>query len=435
MPAGKSVKIAEGEEVDCLDKDGIWCSAIVKSVDRRKRTALVGYCGWGCEWDEWVSLSADRLAPLYTYSSASLCWVHLPRVNKWPGRVSIRRPAPGHVHAQHCLRAERKICVELFSPLRNLPATAFWIDVDCVSSFKEDAKDANRYVTALKKALEEAEASRLPALSLSFAEGTLLHVDTLMDADGKVRLRGSHADGGDARGAGASGVKRKRLSQRDEWERFVLEERNSIRYFGVRKVPREGRRLVNAIAPSAQGAAPPPPGAFLWRAFVCDEEEEYLLGDFEMADQGARVHDECAFSLRGRAARLNFPVDFEARREPTPREVEAARFVLGIGSGKGRRRRATDEGVLAVMRSIWSAGAVRVAAPPLERDQEDLAERARRLYEIWTQPHLFEAAGQRQAPREPSAEAKSIAAHALRVGSATGDAAGLSEWLYDEVGE
>eukprot|EP00968_Pinguiococcus_pyrenoidosus_P020812 scaffold2544_cov245-Pinguiococcus_pyrenoidosus.AAC.11 len=79
--------IRAGDLVDCLDADLIWSLGKVKEINRGRGEAQVGYYGWGAEWDEWISLSASRLAPPTTYSSSSLCFVKLPRGPTWPAKV------------------------------------------------------------------------------------------------------------------------------------------------------------------------------------------------------------------------------------------------------------------------------------------------------------------------------------------------------------
>lgn len=53
----------------------------------------IKYDGWGDEYNQWIPVSADRLAPLHMYTLVKKCWAKL---NKWPWWPAfVRVPASG----------------------------------------------------------------------------------------------------------------------------------------------------------------------------------------------------------------------------------------------------------------------------------------------------------------------------------------------------
>jgi hypothetical protein len=68
-------------------------------------------------YNEWVSLSANRLVNVHTYSMVSKCWVKINQSPYWPALISVRRPKPGSERAREALMAEDNIYLRaLFSP-------------------------------------------------------------------------------------------------------------------------------------------------------------------------------------------------------------------------------------------------------------------------------------------------------------------------------
>uniref|UniRef100_A0A6U0U3Y7 PWWP domain-containing protein n=1 Tax=Pinguiococcus pyrenoidosus TaxID=172671 RepID=A0A6U0U3Y7_9STRA len=351
--------IRAGDLVDCLDADLIWSLGRVKEINRGRGEAQVGYYGWGAEWDEWISLSASRLAPPTTYSSSSLCFVKLPRGPTWPAKVYIRRPQPGSDHAKSCLRQEPKILVELFSPPKKYPSEPFWHEVAHVRSFSGDFEsDAARSMrTAGRNAMAEARESNLPALRLHFEKGTLLALDSLLDANGQLPPRGSLEVS-----QGRKGGKRKRE---------IADPEGQPRFFGVEQqaVRCSDSSLYDALAVDAGEAseADPPALRTLWRAFHRDGRKEYSFGVFEDPEHAARIRDECVWLMQC-SARLNYPAEFACRPTPTRAVSEdtAAYFLVDGGQEQRTKKARRDDANLVVQKlcgQIWRRGSVRIYDP------------------------------------------------------------------------
>jgi hypothetical protein len=104
----------------------IWLPALLTAV--LSHVLLVG-AHRPANFNEWVSLSANRLADVHTHSMVSKCWVKINQFPYWPALVSVRRPNPGSERAREALMAEENIFLNrLFSP----PAKAMvkWMNVE-----------------------------------------------------------------------------------------------------------------------------------------------------------------------------------------------------------------------------------------------------------------------------------------------------------------
>lgn len=51
------------------------------------RQVEIKYDGWGDEYNQWIPVSADRLAPLHTYTLVKKCWAKLTKWPWWPAFV------------------------------------------------------------------------------------------------------------------------------------------------------------------------------------------------------------------------------------------------------------------------------------------------------------------------------------------------------------
>jgi len=53
-----------GDKIDCTDTQNKWMVARIQAIDTSKQECHVNYVGWPHKWDEWISLTSDRLGPL-----------------------------------------------------------------------------------------------------------------------------------------------------------------------------------------------------------------------------------------------------------------------------------------------------------------------------------------------------------------------------------
>lgn len=63
--------------VDVRDTEGIWCSAVVKSIIKmdKNKSLLVHYIGWSNFYDELIEIGSQRLATYRFYTGRT----RLPR--------------------------------------------------------------------------------------------------------------------------------------------------------------------------------------------------------------------------------------------------------------------------------------------------------------------------------------------------------------------
>ena len=80
VPPSSSVMVdwADGDEVDILDTSLEWCRGVVVAANKEKKSLLVHYHGWSCQWDEWVPVSSERIAPPLSNVSNQLYTLPLP---------------------------------------------------------------------------------------------------------------------------------------------------------------------------------------------------------------------------------------------------------------------------------------------------------------------------------------------------------------------
>ncbi|CAD8075419.1 unnamed protein product [Paramecium primaurelia] len=59
--------LAINQKVDIMDQQFIWCVATIKQIG--KKELFIHYDGWGKEYDEFIPLQSNRIAPLGLYTS------------------------------------------------------------------------------------------------------------------------------------------------------------------------------------------------------------------------------------------------------------------------------------------------------------------------------------------------------------------------------
>ncbi len=123
----------EGGRIDILDQEKIWSSGIITSVRHLTESAIVEvrYDGWdSSSWNERLSSSSERLAPIYTYTARLRCLVRLLQrkssskyrggnshlSNLWPCTIHIRMADKEDPTALQNLSIENKIFVEPSRP-------------------------------------------------------------------------------------------------------------------------------------------------------------------------------------------------------------------------------------------------------------------------------------------------------------------------------
>jgi hypothetical protein len=82
-----------------LDDEGIWNTGMIvdvgKEADEDEDKVEIKYDGWGDDYNQWVSVAAQRLAPLHTYTIVKKCWAKLTKWPWWPAFVRPSRIAWG----------------------------------------------------------------------------------------------------------------------------------------------------------------------------------------------------------------------------------------------------------------------------------------------------------------------------------------------------
>ncbi|GLD97550.1 hypothetical protein PINS_up006240 [Pythium insidiosum] len=125
-----------GLRVDILDSEGIWNTGRIVDVSREEDDMVeVKYDGWGDEYNEWVPLAANRLAPLHMYTMVKKCWAKLNKWPWWPAFVVLR--APTRKSAADALEEETKLYVEFFDSFDEDKRSRCWMQKKNVASFQE----------------------------------------------------------------------------------------------------------------------------------------------------------------------------------------------------------------------------------------------------------------------------------------------------------
>lgn len=161
---------SEGSRIDILDQEQIWSSGIITSVRQLTTSTIVEvrYDGWdSSSWNEQLSLTSDRLAPIYTHTARLRCLVRLfqrkskknyPKNrgggggngssgsgnggNHWPCVLYIRMADNGNSRALFDLSIENKVFVEPSRPdllplyiQKEWMNGGLWIEIDKVDTW------------------------------------------------------------------------------------------------------------------------------------------------------------------------------------------------------------------------------------------------------------------------------------------------------------
>ncbi|KAF1782944.1 PWWP domain [Phytophthora cactorum] len=118
----KWVKTINGRNV--LDDEGIWNTGVIvdvgKEADEDEDKVEVKYDGWGDEYNQWIDVATQRLAPLHTYTIVKKCWAKLTKWPWWPAFVREHwQEFPKFVEGTQ--RAKAGTSPLLFSGLGTLP--------------------------------------------------------------------------------------------------------------------------------------------------------------------------------------------------------------------------------------------------------------------------------------------------------------------------
>lgn len=72
-----------------LDDEGIWNTGVIVDVGKEEDEDKVEikYDGWGEDYNQWVGVATQRLAPLHTYTIVKKCWAKLTKWPWWPAFV------------------------------------------------------------------------------------------------------------------------------------------------------------------------------------------------------------------------------------------------------------------------------------------------------------------------------------------------------------
>uniref|UniRef100_K3WES3 PWWP domain-containing protein n=1 Tax=Globisporangium ultimum (strain ATCC 200006 / CBS 805.95 / DAOM BR144) TaxID=431595 RepID=K3WES3_GLOUD len=141
--ANKSMPLDIGLRLDVLDNEGIWNTGVIVDVahDDENDDDLVEikYDGWGDEFNEWVAVSVDRLAPLHMFTIVKKCWAKLTKWPWWPAFVVLR--APTKRGAIDALDSETKVYVEFFDSFEEDKRSRCWMQKKSVVSFDDNFED------------------------------------------------------------------------------------------------------------------------------------------------------------------------------------------------------------------------------------------------------------------------------------------------------
>jgi len=70
----RNLQLIGSIDIDAKDCDGKWYQSRI--VKWKQNKCLVHYYGWENKWDEWVSTTSERIAPLHTHT---LNWIQMVR--------------------------------------------------------------------------------------------------------------------------------------------------------------------------------------------------------------------------------------------------------------------------------------------------------------------------------------------------------------------
>ncbi|KAG6966927.1 hypothetical protein JG687_00004577 [Phytophthora cactorum] len=126
-----------------LDDEGIWNTGVIvdvgKEADEDEDKVEVKYDGWGDEYNQWIDVATQRLAPLHTYTIVKKCWAKLTKWPWWPAFVVLR--APTTALAAHGLEEETKLYVEFYDSFNEEKRSRCWMQKKNVASFRDSFEE------------------------------------------------------------------------------------------------------------------------------------------------------------------------------------------------------------------------------------------------------------------------------------------------------
>ncbi|ETI50171.1 hypothetical protein L914_06045 [Phytophthora nicotianae] len=139
----KEMPLDIGLRVDVLDDEGIWNTGVIvdvgKEADEDEDKVEVKYDGWGDEYNQWIGVATQRLAPLHTYTIVKKCWAKLTKWPWWPAFVVLR--APTTALAAHGLEEETKLYVEFYDSFNEDKRSRCWMQKKNVASFRDSFEE------------------------------------------------------------------------------------------------------------------------------------------------------------------------------------------------------------------------------------------------------------------------------------------------------
>uniref|UniRef100_H3GFK8 PWWP domain-containing protein n=1 Tax=Phytophthora ramorum TaxID=164328 RepID=H3GFK8_PHYRM len=133
----KEMPLDIGLRVDVLDDEGIWNTGIVADVGSEDDgdKVEIKYDGWGDDYNQWIDVTSQRLAPLHTYTIVKKCWAKLTKWPWWPAFVVLR--APTTALASQGLEEESKLYVEFYDSFNEAKRSRCWMQKKNVAAFRD----------------------------------------------------------------------------------------------------------------------------------------------------------------------------------------------------------------------------------------------------------------------------------------------------------
>ncbi|KAI9922212.1 hypothetical protein PsorP6_002412 [Peronosclerospora sorghi] len=137
----KEMPLDIGLRVDVLDDEGIWNTGVIVDVGKEENLDKVEikYDGWDEDYNQWIGVDKQRLAPLHTYTIVKKCWAKLTKWPWWPAFVVLRAPATAL--AAQGLEEETKLYVEFYDSFNEDKRSRCWMQKKNVASFRDNFED------------------------------------------------------------------------------------------------------------------------------------------------------------------------------------------------------------------------------------------------------------------------------------------------------
>ncbi|CAI5741215.1 unnamed protein product [Peronospora destructor] len=166
---GNEMPLDIGLRVDVLDDEGIWNTGVIVDVGKEENLDKVEikYDGWDEDYNQWISVNKQRLAPLHTYTIVKKCWAKLPKWPWWPAFVILR--APTTAVAAQGLEEETKLLVEFYDSFKEAKRSRCWIQKKNVASFRDSfeeraSKNIGKNFSKFVEGTQRAKAGTSPLL-------------------------------------------------------------------------------------------------------------------------------------------------------------------------------------------------------------------------------------------------------------------------------